>query len=59
MSSLFTIINVFANFLILSDALLFEYFRSEGKIVELDFANRFNNVTSFCVIAVAGFCEWS
>ena len=41
----FTIINVFAKFLILSDILLFEYFRLEGKIIELDFANKFNSVT--------------
>ena len=45
MSSLCTIINVFAKLLILSDTLLFEYFRFEGKIIELDSANKFNNMT--------------
>ena len=37
---LFKIINVFANFL------MFEFFFFEGKIMELDFANKFNNMTS-------------
>ena len=40
------IINVFANFLILSDTLLFEYFCLEGIIMELDFGSKFNNMTS-------------
>ena len=37
---------MFAKFLILSDTLLFEYFGFEGKIIPLDFANKFNNKTS-------------
>ena len=46
MTSLFKIIDVSNNSLILSDTLLFEYFSLEGKILELDFANEFNNMTS-------------
>jgi len=46
---LLKIINVFVNFLILTDAFLFKYFNYcfEGKNWwNLDFANKFNNMTS-------------